>query len=97
MQKQFKLMILTNAVFVSLFLFFDWVEYEILNIGLLPNGSIFMMKTYFPAYIYIEKGMPSGYELFYLPNFLLVIFVLATITNLYFLYKLQNGNQLDRQ
>jgi len=56
-----------------------------------------MMKTYFPAYIYIEKGMPSGYELFYLPNFLLVIFVLATIINLYFLYKLQNGNQLDRQ
>jgi hypothetical protein len=88
-------MILANAVFVLLFLFFDWAEYVMLNIGLFPVGSFFKMETHFPVYIYGEYSPPSvlGTEAFFLPNYLLLIFVLATITNLYFLFKLQKSNQ----
>ena len=91
MQKQFKLIILANTVFVLLFFFFNWLEYEVLNVG-----SELILQAHFPLFISgstIPAPMVTGFIIIILPNYLLAIFLLSTIANLYFVFRLQRSNK----
>ena len=90
MQRQFKLVLFANVVFVLLFVFFNWAEYEMLN-----SSDEMMLQTHFPFYLEgltFHSPMVTGFEVFILPNYLLLIFLLAITVNLYFLYKLQRAS-----
>jgi hypothetical protein len=89
MSRQFKLAVLANAVFVLMYVFFNWFEYD-----LLKSGDPLRVQTNFPAYIqgtinYADPAI-TGFESFILPNYLLLIFIVATVTNLYFIFKLRS-------
>ena len=91
MLKQVKLMILANAAFAFLFIFFNWAGYEMLNASRTWN-----IQTYFPFYIYgqsVSFPMVTGFTAFILPNYLLAIFLLSTTVNLYFIFKLAKNQE----
>ncbi len=91
MHRQFKLILLVNVAFVLLFVFFNWAEYEMFNVS-----EELRIQTHFPAYISaqtVPSPLVTGFKIVILPNYLLLIFILATTVNLYFLYKLQRANQ----
>jgi hypothetical protein len=75
-------MILANAIFVILYLYFNWVEYSFIN-----NNTV---STSFPYYI--EYGSLSNLQtLFQEPNWTLLFFLLAIFVNLYLANKLQRS------
>ncbi len=83
MSRQFKLVVFFNGVFVLLFIFFDWLGYEMLSLG----SSGVRIQTHFPFYISGQtipaSSLVSGFQGIILPNYLLLIFLIATITNLF--------------
>jgi len=81
-------MILANTALVLLFVFFNWVGYEMLSV----NGP-WDIESYSLFYIYGQSHhspMVTGFEAFILPNYQLAIFLISTIVNLYFIFKLSN-------
>jgi hypothetical protein len=94
MLRQVKLMILANAVFVFLYGFFNWAEYSMLT-----TFSKTMIQGNFPFYILItEITSPSnppvtGFRSNLFLNYPLVIFLLSTILNMYFIFRLQKSKE----
>ena len=91
MSGQLKIIILVNAVLVVLFVFFNWVGYEILNIG-----RALSIQAYFPIYLHgqtVRSPLEMGWIEIILPNYLLVIFLISTTVNLYFIFKLQRNKK----
>jgi hypothetical protein len=92
MSKDFKLMVLANAVFVALYVFFNWVEYSSLNLSSYSYPSI---RTRFPLYFAITSYHPPTGAVVYslVPNFNLMIFLVAISLNTYFIIRLQRGKR----
>ncbi len=77
MFRYFKLIILVNVMFVALFVFFNWVGYKMFD-----DSTAWVMQTHFPFYIYGQSV--SGY---------MVIFLISTLVNLYFFFRLQRSKE----
>jgi hypothetical protein len=93
MANQLKLLVFVNALFVFLFVIYNWVEYSMLTSAASGLGSI---RVFFPAYIQYSGGgsqaNPGMFVDFY-PNFTLLVFLAATTVNLYFIIKFQRSAQ----
>ena len=91
MAKQLKLLVFVNALFVFLFVLYNWVEYSMLSTFASHSGFI---RVFFPTYIQYSGGgsetQPGMFVDFY-PNFTLLIFLVATFVNLYFIIRLQRN------
>jgi len=90
MLKENKLLILVNSILVALYLSFNWLEYNFLSEVYLNNLPI--IKTYFPLYFTLQtssalRGIGAIY-LHCIPNFSLLIFLVAIVANSYFFSKL---------
>jgi hypothetical protein len=86
MHKQFKIMVLVNALFVVLYLLWNWAEYSAIYV----LGSPVYVTTYYPLYIqYVGAG--NAVHIFIDSNFTLLLFLLAISMNIYFLFKLQRN------
>jgi heme O synthase-like polyprenyltransferase len=81
-------MVLVNAVFVALYLSWNWAEYSAIN-GL---GSPIYVTTHFPLYIQYE-GAGNAVRIFIDSNFTLLLFLLAIAINMYFLFRLQRSKE----
>jgi len=88
MQRQLKLMLLANAVFVVMYLFFDWLEYLGLNHQ--------YVQTYFPWGIQ-SQPLESGPAVIVniMPNVTLLIFLIAIFANTYFLIIIHVTRKLE--
>jgi hypothetical protein len=64
-------------MFVALFVFFNWVGYKMFD-----DSTAWVMQTHFPFYIYGQSV--SGY---------MVIFLISTLVNLYFFFRLQRSKE----
>lgn len=86
-KKEFKLMVLSSAFFVALYLLWNWGEYSGLN-GMYQVS----VQSYFPLCI-LFSGTKVGYDLILFSdvNFGFVFLTLAVIINLYLGFKLQNN------
>ncbi len=93
MAKQLQLIVFVNALLVFLFVLYNWVEYSLINSAASRLDSI---RAFFPSYIQYSGGgtetQPGMFVDFY-PNFTLLIFLLATFVNLYFIIKLQRSKE----
>jgi hypothetical protein len=92
MYRDFKLMLCVNGVFVFLYAFFNWVEYSLLNSS---KYQIITISTHFPLYFEINSHNPAlnGVELIVVSNYTLIIFLIATIVNLYLVFRLQRSKE----
>lgn len=88
MHKQLKLMVLVNALFVALYLLWNWAEYSAIN----NLGSPIYVVTHFPLYIQYE-GAGNAVQIFIDSNFTLLLFLLATLVNLYLAFRLQRTKE----
>ncbi len=88
MPEQYKLMVLVNALFVALYLLWNWAEYSVIN----ALGSPVYAKTYYPLYIqYVGAG--NAIQVFNDSNFALMLFLLAISVNMYFIFKLHGRKE----
>jgi hypothetical protein len=88
MSKQLRLMILLNALFVVLYGFVNWAEYNIININSSLNQTT--IQTHFPFYFLVTK-FSVGFSSILFLNYPLIIFVVATIANVYFVFRFQTS------
>jgi len=88
MLKQLKLMIFVNAVFVALFVFFNWAQYSAIR----SLGSPVYVTTNFPWYVQYE-GAENAVKIFVDSNFTLFLFLFAIFVNMYFIYKLEASKE----
>ena len=86
MDKPFKLVVFSNALFFALYLLWNWNEYSILN-GMYQVS----IRAYFPLTI-LFSGTKVGYDILLVSdvNFGLVFFFLAMFVNLC-AYRLQRS------
>jgi hypothetical protein len=88
MAKLLKIMLLANALFVVLYLLWNWAEYSAIN-GL---GSPVYITTYYPLKIqYVGAG--NAVHIFVDSNFTLLLFLFATFVNLYLAFRLQRSKE----
>jgi hypothetical protein len=96
MIRQLKLLVFVNALFVFLFVLYNWVEYSMLSSAASGLGSI---RVFFPSYIQYSGGgtetQPGMFVDFY-SNFTLLIFLLATIVNLFFIIRFSKSTETKR-
>jgi hypothetical protein len=93
MNKQFKLMVLANAVFVLLYFAYDWVEYSsIQQLSALSLGNLLYVTPHFPWQIQYVGNTHVVFQ-FDDYNFTLLLFLLATFLNLYIAFKLQRSKE----
>lgn len=94
MKLEFQLMVFLNALFVALYLLWNWSEYSILN-GF--GDSAVVVKAYYPWYIQFSGGRINapGVILFTDTdtNYGLAFFFLAILVNLYLAYRLQRKKE----
>ncbi len=85
LKKEFKLMVLSNAFFIALYLLWNWAEYSGLN-GMYQVA----VNSHFPVSIQFG-GTKAGYDILVFNdfNFGLILLILAVILNLYLAFKLQ--------
>jgi hypothetical protein len=99
MRQNFILMILANGFFVFLYVFLNWAEYYGLQSDVNQFGNSLAVNTSFPWYIQYSGGgtltNPGTFTWFDL-NFTLWLFLLATVVNMYFIFRLQ-GNKETKQ
>ena len=90
---EFKLILLSNAFFVALYLLWNWAEYSGLN-GMYQVA----VNSHFPVYIQFG-GTKAGYDIlvFNDTNFGLVFFILAVAVNLNLAFKLQKKTANPKQ
>ena len=91
MNKQFKLVILANVVLLSLYIFVNWAEYSTINVNSHLNNIT--IQTNFPFYILVTKFSIGISSILFL-NYPLIIFITATIVNMYFIIKLQRNKTM---
>ena len=89
MKSEFKLMVFFDAVFVALYLLWNWSEYSILS----PLYQV-AVSAHFPWYIQFS-GTPDGNSLvaFFDFNFGLLTLLLAILVNLFLAYRLQRNKE----
>ncbi len=85
LEKEFKLMLLSNVFFVALYLFWNWAEYSGLN-GMYQVA----VNSHFPLYMQFG-GIKAGYDILVFDdtNFGLIFLALAIAINLYLAFRLQ--------
>ena len=88
LSKQLKLMVLTNVVFVVLYMFLNWNEYSTLNNQIVTTNFPWNMQ-------FTVKSNSPGIMVEILPNLTLLIFIVAILINLYFLIRLQGASKLE--
>jgi hypothetical protein len=92
MHRDFKQILVVNGVLVFLYVFFNWVEYSLLNSPkLIHPDQITKISTHFPLYFEINSHNPAlnGIELIVVTNYTLIIFLIAVFVNLYLAFRLQ--------
>jgi hypothetical protein len=91
MSKQFRLMILANVFLMLLYCLFNWGEYS----SLTTFGKV-IIQSNFPFFIFITEypsPMVTGFRSILFLNYPLLIFILSTMLNLYFINKLQRSKE----
>ena len=84
--RDFWLMLVSNVVFVFLYFAVNWAEY------LSWNGQL--LQTNFPWGVqYSPKANGPGILLIIQFNWTLLVFLLAMLMNIYFLFRLQRGRK----
>jgi hypothetical protein len=85
--KQFRNMIIVNAVLILFYVFFNWMEYGLLSAS---SPTAATVQSHFPFYIQTswmnQAGDPMAARSF---NFTLLIFLIAIIANLRYIIRLQ--------
>lgn len=84
--KQFRNMIIVNALLVLFYLFFDWAEYALLN-AFSPNSVI--IQSHFPFYVQASGAVNGEPTVALSFNFPLLMFLIAIIVNLRYIIRLR--------
>jgi hypothetical protein len=86
LRKEFKLIVLFNALFAVFYLFWNWDEYSAIT-----SMKIIAVKANFPFLIQFSGTTKDGLGLvlFIDSNVCLAIFLLAIFVNLYLAFRLQ--------
>lgn len=91
--QDFYLMILFNALFVLVYFYFNWVEYSELNASQLRSPwQLMSINSNFPWGYRISSSLPGSVGIYTLiwVNFPLLIFLVAIMVNVYFLFRLKS-------
>ena len=80
--------IIANALLVLIYLFFNWIEYAFLS-TFSPNAAT--LQSHFPLYVAISAAVNGEPSLALVFNFPLLIFLVAIIVNVRFIYRMQEG------
>ena len=88
MSTKFKLIIIVNILIVSLFLYFNWANWTLLND---ERTALPISSKWGPIWIQVQPR-PHLWEsaIVSFPNYPLMLFLLSTTLNLYFLIELKN-------
>ena len=81
-------MLFSNALFLALYLLWNWAEYSGLN-GLYQVA----ISSHFPWYVQFSYTPDDVSAAFFDLNFGLAILLLAVLVNLYLAYKLQRSKE----
>ena len=90
MPRQFKIIVLVNLALIILFCYFNWANWILLN-----GENLNIISEWSPFWITVYPTEVFGREIVMFPNYPFMLFWLSTITNLYFLRKIQKSKETN--